>query len=218
VQADASRGGRPPLNNPGVRLPARPATRGAFVTPCGPRTVRTRPPWREPSFRRRPVGSSSPPVVPQRFGCLGEPLPVGFLPGSGMQAAESGEKSGWFRLAAGWQLKGFSLQRVSIERVSPARLSGVSGSPCRRTRQGADARPLTIPASGCLRAPLCGVPSSRPAAHGPSGRALPGASRPFADVLSAHSGLRLFLSASDASHKPSSVIFLCFFDAAFSVA
>ncbi|WP_207118876.1 hypothetical protein, partial [Pantoea agglomerans] len=57
-------------------------------------------------------------------------------------------------------------------------------------------------ASGCLRAPLCGVPSSRPAADGPSGLAIPGSYRPFADVLSAHPGLRLFLSASDASGKP----------------
>ena len=71
-QADASRGGRPPLNYPGVRLPARPAVRGTFVTPCGRRTVRTRHPWLVPSFRRRPVGSSWPAVVPQRFGRLWE--------------------------------------------------------------------------------------------------------------------------------------------------
>jgi len=70
VRADASGGGRPPLNNPGVRLPPRPAVRGALVTPCGLRTVRTRPPWRDLSFRRRPVGSSWPPVVPRRCGCL----------------------------------------------------------------------------------------------------------------------------------------------------
>ena len=97
---------------------------------------------------------------------------------------------------------GHALQRAGFEQVMPARRWGVSGCPCRRTRQGADARPLTIPASGSLRAPLCGVPSSRPAASGPSGRAIPGANRPFADVLSAHPGLWLFLSASDASGKP----------------
>jgi len=68
------------------------------------------------------------------------------------------------------------------------------------------ARPLTIPASGSLHAPRCGVPLSRPAACGPSGRAFPGAFRPFADVLSAPPGLRLFLSASDASVKPTPVI------------
>jgi len=46
------------------------------------------------------------------------------------------------------------------ERVSPARRAGVSGCPRGRTRQGADARPLTIPASGCLRAAdASGTPS-----------------------------------------------------------
>ncbi|WP_207114671.1 hypothetical protein, partial [Pantoea agglomerans] len=44
-------------------------------------------------------------------------------------------------------------------------------------------------------------PSSRPAADGPSGLAIPGSCRPFADVLSAP-GFRLFLSAPDASGKP----------------
>ncbi|WP_231631308.1 hypothetical protein, partial [Pantoea vagans] len=45
-------------------------------------------------------------------------------------------------------------------------------------------------------------PSSRPAADGPSGLAIPGSCRPFADVLSAHPCLWLFLSAPDASGKP----------------
>ncbi len=113
-------------------------------------------------------------------------------------ALERGDaEKDFVRLAAG-----HALQWAYSERVTPARRWGVSGCPCRRTRQGADARPLTIPASGSLRAPLCGVPSSRPAASGPSGRAIPGANRPFADVLSAHPCLRLFLSASDASPKP----------------
>ncbi|MDF2041718.1 MULTISPECIES: hypothetical protein [unclassified Pantoea] len=52
------------------------------------------------------------------------------------------------------------------------------------------------------------MPSSRPADCGPSGRAIRGAFRPFADVLSAHPGLRLFLSTSDASGKPLPVGFL----------
>jgi len=105
-------------------------------------------------------------------------------------------------------MAGFALLRADIERVTPARRWEVSVCPCRRTRQGAYARPLTIPASGSLRAPRCGVPSSRPAARGPSGRAFPGAFRPFADVLSAPPCLRLFLSASDASGKPLPVGFL----------
>ena len=51
------------------------------------------------------------------------------------------------------------------------------------------------------------MPSSRPAACGPSGLAIPGSCRPFADVLSAHPGLRLFLSAADASGEPLLVVF-----------
>ena len=93
VQADALRGVRPPLNNPGVRLPARPATWGALVTSCGRRTVRTRHPWLVPSFRRRPVGSSLPLVVPQRCGRLWETPAGGFVTRTDWaQAAESGER------------------------------------------------------------------------------------------------------------------------------
>ena len=110
---------------------------------------------------------------------------------------------GTFHLAVGCSERVSPVGRwAGSEQVSPARREGVSVRPCRRTRQGADARPLTIPASGSLRAPRCGVPSSRPAADGPSGLAIPGSCRPFADVLSAHPGLRLLLSAPDASPTP----------------
>ena len=77
------------------------------------------------------------------------------------------------------------MQQADTEQVSPARRWGVSGCLSRRTRQGADARPLTIPASGGLRATLRAVPSSLPAADGPAGRAIRGTIRPFADLLSA---------------------------------
>ncbi|VXB38512.1 hypothetical protein PANT111_140024 [Pantoea brenneri] len=72
-----------------------------------------------------------------------------------------------------------------MSEVTPAGRWGVSDCLSRRTRQGAAARPFTIPASGCLRATLRAVPSSRPAADGPAGRAIRGAIRPFADLLSA---------------------------------
>ena len=113
---------------------------------------------------------------------------------------------GWaLRFCTEYVLPGWALWFCS-EHVPPARRQGVSACPCRRTRQGADARPLTIPASGSLCAPRCGVPSSRPAADGPSGLAIPGSCRPLADVLSAHPGLRLFLSAPDASPTPPPLI------------
>jgi len=95
---------------------------------------------------------------------------------------------------------------LALSIVSPASRWGVSGCPGGRTRQGADARPLTIPASGCLRATLRAVPSSFAAADGSAGLAVPGEARPFADVLSAHPGLRSFLSAADASGKPPPVV------------
>jgi len=204
-QADASRGGRPPLNNPGVRRPARHAVRGPFVIPCGRRTGRTRHPWHDPSFRRPPVGSPGLRLFLSAADASGKILVcnLSFL----LQGLVS--SGGWWLVAGGWWItpgggalcsrgmlcrvtsgwsgikQGFTWLWADTKRVSPAGRWGVSGCLSRRSRQGADARPLTIPASGGLRATLCAVPSSFPAADGPAGRAIRGAIRPFADFLSA---------------------------------
>jgi len=82
---------------------------------------------------------------------------------------------------------------LALSKVSPARRWGVSGCPGGRTRQGADARPLTIPASGCLRATLRAVPSSFPAADGPSGLAVPG------EAVLSPTSCRLFLASAHSS-------------------
>ncbi len=99
---------------------------------------------------------------------------------------------------------GYAWLRSDIERVtpgsglaqsevSPARRWGVSDCPSGRTRQGADARPLTIPASGCLRATLRAVPSSFTAADGPSGLAVPG------EAVLSPTSCRLFLAFAHSS-------------------
>ncbi|VXC23380.1 hypothetical protein PANT111_270002 [Pantoea brenneri] len=95
-----------------------------------------------------------------------------------------------------------------MSELTPARRWGVSDCLSRRSRQGADARPFTIPASGGLRATLRAVPSSLPAADGPAGRAIRGAIRPFADFLSALLASGCSSALRTPLVKPSSVISL----------